>query len=63
MTRIVTSTYRYKPPPRKREAVDERRACASYASSRMLVHDNWAVVRVTPSAADPGYPRFDGERR
>jgi hypothetical protein len=60
MTRIVTTTYRYK-PPRKRK--DERRACTSYASSRMLVHDNWAVVRVTPSAAGPGYPRFDGEHR
>jgi hypothetical protein len=61
MTRIVTTHYRYKPPPRKRK--EGRRACASYASSRMLVHDNLAVVRVTPSAADPGYPRFDGERR
>jgi hypothetical protein len=109
-TRIVTTHYRYKPPPRKRKEAapltvepipsrpaivrkakpcnDNRpdpaphgndvaksaivtvrrrgkwhRACASYASSRMLVHDNWAVARVTPSAAGPGYPRSDGERR
>jgi hypothetical protein len=61
MTRIITTHYCYKSAALKRK--DERRACASYASGRMLVHDNWAVVRVIPSAAGPGCPRSDGERR